>query len=138
MLISFHKGFLMEGETTFSERKHFWSKPQKVREKIYSRTGISGVCDESELEAEVERLTNARLASSGWGEDFSGWQRIVPYDESVMVAWRNEWEVEDLPKCELTTESLDSWTVQSAASKLNGKQFAQYCRDYGIPCYNKE
>lgn len=138
MLISFYKGFLMEGEATFSERKHFWSKPQKVREKIYSRTGISGVCDESELEAEVERLTNARLASSGWGEDFSGWQRIVPYDESVMVAWRNEWEVEDLPKCELTTESLDSWTVEKAAKKLTGRQFAQYCRDYGIPCYNKE
>lgn len=137
MLVSFHKGFLMEGEATFSERKHFWSKPQKVRKKIYCRTGISGVCDESELEAEVERLTKERLESSGWGEDFSGWQRVVPYHESVIIAWKEEWEV-DVPKCELSVDTLDKWTVQSAASKLNGKQFAQYCRDYGIPCYNKE
>ena len=30
MLISFHKGFLMEGEATFLERKHFWNKKKEV------------------------------------------------------------------------------------------------------------
>ena len=83
MLVSFHKGFMMEGEATFKE-SFGWFRKAKVRHKIYSYTGISGICDESELDAEVERLTNKQLASSGWGEDFSGWQRVVPYDESVV------------------------------------------------------
>lgn len=133
MLVSFHKGFIMEGEATFKERKHFWSKPVEERSKIYSFTGISGVCDESELEAEVERLTKLQLATSGWGQRFSGWQRIVPYDESILIAYKEQWEYpEELPKCELTVETLDNWTVKKAASELTGKQFAQYCRDYGI------
>lgn len=66
MLVSFHKGFMMEGEATFKESLG-WFRKEKVRHKIYSYTGISGICDESELEAEVERLTNKQLASSGWG-----------------------------------------------------------------------
>ena len=57
MLVYFHKGFLMEGKTTFKKRKHFWSKPEFVTQNIYCTTGIHGICDESELDAEVEKLT---------------------------------------------------------------------------------
>lgn len=131
MLVSFHKGFMMEGEATFKESLG-WFRKEKVRHKIYSYTGISGVCDESELDAEVERLTNKQLASSGWGEDFSGWQRVVPYDESVLIARHKFWDTKDLPKCQLKVTKLDTWTVAEAAKKLTGEQFAQYCRDYGI------
>lgn len=131
MLVSFHKGFMMEGEATFKESLG-WFRKGKARHKIYSYTGISGICDESELDAEVERLTNKQLASSGWGEDFSGWQRVVPYDESVLIARRKFWDTEGLPKCQLRVTKLDTWTVAEAAKKLTGEQFAQYCRDYGI------
>ena len=132
MLISFHKNFLMEGEATFLERKHFWNKKEEVRKKIYCVSGIDGICDDSELDAEVERLTKKRLTTSGWGYKFHGWNRILDYEESVEVAKYNGWDTDNLPKCKLTTKTLDAWTVNTAAKVLTGKQFAQYCKDYGI------
>jgi hypothetical protein len=136
MLVSFHKGFIMEGEASFKERKHFWSKPELVRRKIYSTTGVYGICDDSELDTVVEDKIQRRLKSSGWGTDFSGWQKVLTYEESVEVAERNNWSKDyvdfHLPSCELTTRTLEDWTVKKAASELNGKQFAQYCKDYGI------
>lgn len=126
----------MEGEASFKERKHFWSKPELVRRKIYSTTGVYGICDDSELDAVVEDKIQRRLKSSGWGTDFSGWQKVLTYEESVEVAECNNWSKDyvdfHLPSCELTTRTLEDWTVKKAASELNGKQFAQYCRDYGI------
>ena len=58
MLVQFTKGFTMEGETGFKERKHFWSKATEVRYKIYINTWVNGICDESEVEAEIERISN--------------------------------------------------------------------------------
>ena len=142
MLVSYHKGFIMEGENTYKEKKHFWSKPVEKRHKIYCTTGVHGICDDSELETVVEGQIQKSLASGGWGKEFSGWQRVLTYEESVEISERENWSKDyvdfHLPTCELTTKTLDDWTVARAAKELNGKQFAQYCRDYGIPCYNKE
>ena len=133
MLVYFHKGFLMEGTNCKKVKKHFWSKPEFIKQTIYCTTGISGVCDDSELEAEVERLTQERLDSDGWGYKFDRWYRVVPYLESLEIAKRDKWEADyHIPKNELTTKTLDNWSVEKAAKELNGKQFAQYCRDYGI------
>jgi hypothetical protein len=132
MLVSFHKGFVMEGEALLEERKHFWSKKELKREKIYCYSGIGGICDMSDLSTEVEKQIKKRLASDGWGDTFLGWQRILNYEESLEIAKELEWDIDDLPKCKLTTETLDNWTVEHAAKTLNGKLFAQYCRDYGI------
>lgn len=136
MLVYYHKGFIMEGEATFTEKKHFWSKTVETREKVYLTTGIEGVCDELELDKEIERQIYKSLQQDGWGKDFSGWQRVLSYDESVEISKRNNWSnkyVEyHLPTTEVTTKTLDDWTVEKAAKELNGKQFAQYCRDYGI------
>lgn len=141
MLVKFHKGFIMEGEATFEEKPYFWSKPVVERRKIYQTTYIRGICDDTELEAEVERLTKMRLAESGWGQDFSGWQKVLTYEESLEVAEREGWfkglfstTPESLPKCKLTTATLDNLAVADVAKVLDGKQFVQYCRDYGIPC----
>jgi hypothetical protein len=140
MLVSFHKGFIMEGENTITERKHFWSKPVSKRHKIYCTTGVYGICDDSELEAELERQIQEHLKCSGWGKDFSGWQRVLTYEESLKVSEREGWGTmytdHYIPTTEVTIKNLDDWTVAKAAKELNGKQFAQYCRDYGIPCYN--
>lgn len=142
MLVSYHKGFIMEGENTLIKRKHFWSKPESTRHKVYCTTGVHGICDDSELETVVEEQIQKSLASSGWGKEFSGWQRVLTYEESVEISERENWSRDyvdfHLPTCELTTKTLDDWTVEKAVKELNGKQFAQYCRDYGIPCYNKE
>ena len=142
MLVSFHKGFIMEGENTYKERKHFWSKPVEKRHKIYCTTGVSGICDDSELEATLEEEIKKSLASSGWGKDFSGWQRVLTYEESLEVSERKGWGKmytdRYIPTTEVAVKTLENWTVEKAAKELNGKQFAQYCRDYGIHCYNKE
>jgi hypothetical protein len=122
----------MEGEALFKERKHFWSKKELKREKIYCFSGIGGICDMSDLSTEVEKQIKKRLASNGWGYKFLGWQRILNYEESLEIAKEREWDIDDLPKCKLTTETLDNWTVEHAAKTLNGKLFAQYCKDYGI------
>ena len=136
MLVSYHKGFIMEGETTLVKKKHFWSKPEQERRKIYITTGVHGYCDESELDDKIEEGIKECLASSGWGKDFSGWQRVLSYDESVEISKRNNWSnkyVEyHLPTTKVTTKTLDDWTVEKAAKELNGKQFAQYCKNYGI------
>lgn len=133
MLVYFSKGFLMEGTNTRKVKKHFWSKPEEVKQTVYCTTGIDGVCDDSELNAEVARLTKEMLDSDGWGYKFHGWHRVVPYLESLEIAQTQKWEADyHIPKNELTIKTLDSWTVERAAKELNGKQFAQYCRDYGI------
>lgn len=136
MLVSFHKGFIMEGENTITKKKHFWSKPESHRQKIYCTTGVFGICDDSELEAVVEEQVKDMLNSSGWGKEFSGWQKVLTYEESVEISERENWGKGyvdfHLPTCKLTTKTLDNWTVEKAAKELNGKQFAQYCRDYGI------
>lgn len=132
MLVQFHKGFVLEGEATFEKRKHFWSKKELRREKIYCYSGIRGICDLSELATEVEKQTQKQLNSDGWGKIFHGWQRVLSYDESVEVAIERKWDISELPKCKLITKTLDDWTVEKAAKNLNGKQFAQYCRDFGI------
>lgn len=136
MLVSYHKGFIMEGENTLVKRKHFWNKPESIRHKIYCATGVHGICDDSELETVVKEQIQKSLARSGWGEEFSGWQRVLTYEESVEISERENWSKDyidfHLPTCKLTTKTLDDWTVEKAAKNLNGKQFAQYCRDYGI------
>ena len=133
MLVSFYKDFLMEGTNCKKVKKHLWSKPDFVQQKIYCTTDISGICDDSELEAEVERLTQEQLSTDGWGYRFDCWHRVVPYLESLEIAKQNNWEADyHIPTNELSVKTLDDWTVEKAAKELNGKQFAQYCRDYGI------
>ena len=133
MLVSFHKGFILEGEASFKSKKYFWSKPELKRQKIYLNTGVWGICDDSELEAEIDRLTQARLNSDGWGDKFHGWQKVLTYEESLEVSERECWDPDYyIPTTEVIIKTLDIWTVEKAAKELTGKQFAQYCKDYGI------
>lgn len=136
MLVSYHKGFIMEGENTITKKKHFWSKPESIRHKIYCTTGVHGICDDSELEEKIKEGIDKCLAGSGWGKDFSGWQRVLTYEENLEVSEREDWGKmytdHYIPTTEVTIKTLDNWTVEKAAKELNGKQFAQYCRDYGI------
>lgn len=132
MLVYFHKGFTMEGETTCSERKYPWSKEERVRQKIYLHTGIDGICDESEVDAEIERLTAEEFKSSGWGHDFSGWQRIVPYEELLTIAERREWIKQRLSTGKVTIEYIKDWKMSKILEKLTGEQFAQFCRELQV------
>ena len=134
MLVYFHKSFLMEGKTHFKERKHFWNKAELVEHTIYLTTGVWGICDESEVEAEVERLTKENLKTSGWGYHFKGWHRIVPYLEACDIAKKLKWDKDyHIPTNEVRTEPVNEWPMEKILKELNGKQFAKFCRDNNIP-----
>ena len=119
-------------ENTVKKKDSFWSKPKEVRQKIYCRISISGICDESEIEAEIERVSAEQLKTSGWGKDFSGWQRFISPEESVRLTEEHGWDLNYPIDGKVHIEYLDKWTVATASTKLNAKQFTQYLRDYGI------
>ena len=135
MLVSFYKGFMLEGETTLPrKKKHPWSKPELYRTKIHTLTGVSGICDESEVESEIERLTKERIMKgSGWGKDFSGWQRVVPYEEYLEIKEKKNWDNRYLPTYNVNIEYIHTWKMEKILKELDGTQFAQFCRDMEIP-----
>ena len=131
MLVYFHKGITLEGETTVVKRKHFWNRPEEQRKKIYCHTAVSGICDESEVGSEVDRLVSEqKLTTRGWGKDFSGWQRTVENDEMPDIAKESGWS--DVRINKLTIEPVSSWTMEEILKNLTGKQFAQFCKDCDI------
>lgn len=132
MLVRFHKGFTMEGESTVDTYKHWWSRAKKVRQKIYLHTGVEGICDEADVEKEIERLTAEELKSSGWGEYFSGWQRVVPYDELLEIAEEKGWKDRDFATGKITTEPVNQWKMKKILKELTGEQFAQFCRENNV------
>ena len=132
MLICFSKGFTMEGETGFKERKHFWGKTEEIRNKIYLNTFVSGICDESELDAEIERKTQEKLKTSGWGINFVGWQRVVPYEEMLEIYKEKGWDIDDLPLGKVRTEYVNQWKMDKILKVLTGEQFAQLCREIDL------
>ena len=134
MLVYFHKDFLMEGMTHFKKRKHLFAKAELIKHNIYVTTGVWGICDESEVEAEVERLTQEQLKSGGWGYNFECWHRVVPYLEACDLAKKLNWDPDyHIPTNELKTEPINEWPMEKIIKELNGKQFAQFCRENGIP-----
>lgn len=132
MLVCFSKGFIMEGETGFKERKRFWSKAEEIRHKIYCRTFVSGICDESELDTEIERKTQDQLKTSGWGINFAGWHRVVPYEEALEIYKENGWDIDDVPLGKVRTEYVNQWKMDKILKTLNGEQFAKLCREIDL------
>ena len=131
MLVSFWTVRIMEGENTIKKKKSFWGKPAEIRQKIYCRISISGYCDESEIETEIERLSAEQLKTNGWGNDFSGWQRFISPEESVRLTEEHGWDLNYPISGKININYLDKWTVATASTKLNAKQFVQYLKDYG-------
>lgn len=132
MLVCFSKGFTMEGETGFKERKHFWNKAEEVRHKIYCNIFVSGICDESELDTEIERKTQEQLKTSGWGINFAGWQRVVPYEEMLEIYKEKGWDIEGLPLGKVRTEYVNQWKMDKILKALTGEQFAQLCSEIDL------
>lgn len=134
MLVHFRKELILEGANNRTSRKHFWSKLETNRCKCYHFTSIRGICDDSEVEAEVERLTKeAMLTEKGYGEGFSGWERVVPFEELPALYSRLGWAREDRRfPAGVKIEDISTWPMEKVLKKLTGKQFAQFCKDTGI------
>jgi hypothetical protein len=119
----------MEGENTITERKHFWSKLESRRHKIYCTTGISGICDITELDDMIERLTAEQLKSSGWGKEFSGWQRVLTKEECLKIAEELKWDDRCIPTYNVKVEYIKDWPMEKILQRLTGEQFVQFCKE---------
>lgn len=133
MLVYFHKVFVLEGENTQEYSKYVFGKIINKRCKIYAFRSASGLCDESEVNSLIELKTADKLANSpGWGKDFSGWQRVVPYDELPGIAESLGWEVRDLPAGKVTIEYIKDWPMEKILKTLTGEQFAKFLRENNL------
>lgn len=138
MLVYFHKGITLEGETTETVRKSWW-RSEELRHKIYCHTAVTGICDSQDLERAIEQAIKEKmLNTSGWGKDFSGWQRSVPSEDMIPVALEQGWDLNDdqtrsnLRTNRLTVEHINDWTMDRILKTLTGKQFAQFCKECDI------
>jgi len=73
MLVEIFRGLKLKGYSTVLKRKHWYSRGTKERCQISLRTGIHTICDEEEIELNVENLLKEEINNSGWGENFEGW-----------------------------------------------------------------
>lgn len=127
MLVYFYKSFVLEGENTQEYSRHIWGKTVNQRRKIYAFRSARGICDESEVESSIEaKIQDCLENSPGWGKDFSGWQRVVPYDELPSIAESLDWDVHDLPTDKVTIEYIKDWPMDKILKTLNGKQFITF------------
>ena len=127
MLVKFHKGFIMEGITDKVEKKMFGRTEIERNVKIYVSTGVSGICDESEVEEKVAEAVANEMNSDGWGENFQGWKRLISAEEAKAIY---DHEYTHLNK--ITTEPINSWKMDRIIKELTGAQFAQFCKENGI------
>ena len=140
MLVEYHIGFIMVGETT-RIKKCLFRKPEETRESIYLSSWLHGICDEIEVEDEVARRLKEELNSAGWGKNFSGWKRFLSTEECIeMQNQKNDWYSDyDFSKVKLntiTTTPINSWKMEDIFNKLTGKQFAQFCIENCISLYD--
>lgn len=134
MLVYFYKGLTLEGEASFFEKKHFWSKPVEDRRNIHLFTWIEGICDESEVEQEIARRTKESLEkNTGWGTNFSGWLRVLTRDEALRIAKEEKWtNLDRIPKDEPRVEYLATWKMDKILKTLTGEQFVQFCKENNL------
>lgn len=126
MLVQFYKRVLMEGETTVVEKsKHWWSKPKEIRRKIYRYGFVDGICDEQDVDKEIEKSLPSLLANTlGWGKDFSGWQRVVPCEEYLSVG-----ENPTIYSDRIILEYINTWKMDKILKTLTGEQFIRFCKE---------
>ena len=73
------------------------------------------------------------LTEKGYGEGFSGWERVVPFEELPALYSRLGWAREDRRfPAGVKIEDISTWPMEKVLKKLTGKQFAQFCKDTGI------
>lgn len=136
MLVEYTKSFVMEGETTLKKRKHFWCKPREERTKIHLITFVTGICDESELTSAIDKAISKELKKGGWGEDFSGWQRVVPHEEALKICQERGWVgIRLSEKDHISIEYIHNWPMEKILKELTFEQFAQLCKENDIDPY---
>ncbi len=74
------QSLVLEGYAYFKERAHLFAKTNYVKKPIYAFTGVSIICDESEVKSIIEeKIREKMLQLEGWGEKFEGWSCYRKY-----------------------------------------------------------
>ncbi len=134
MLVHFCKRILLEGEAVRESVKKPFKKSTKEVRKIGLPTTVKGVCDESEVEYEVERLTKLALSNTGYGEGFSGWKRVVPFEEWQSFYEELNWTFEPLNDITIV-EYISTWPMDKILKTLTGRQFITFLIENGSGVY---
>jgi len=73
MLVEIHRGLKLKGYSIVPKYKHWYSKGKKERCQISLRSGIHTICDEKDIESNVDKSLKEAMNDIGWGENFEGW-----------------------------------------------------------------
>ena len=134
MLVHYHRGFVLKGYGDFTKRK--WFKKVTTREPMYLSTGVNGICDETEVEAELVKKIGEEMARmEHWADaNFSGWLEICTNADELRkyFPWQNEDFVQKMVKSEVTTTPVNEWSMKKIIDNLTGAQFAQFCKENDI------
>lgn len=134
MLVQYHRGFVLKGYGDFTHRKLF--KKVTTREPMYLSTGINGICDEADVEAEVAKKVRAEMARmEHWADDnFSGWLEICTNADELRKYFpcQDEDFVQKMVKSEVSITPVNEWPMKKIIEKLTGVQFAQFCKENDI------
>lgn len=135
MLVYYHKGFTLKGYGDFIERKGF--KKIVYRHPMYLSTGVNGICDEADVEAEVAKKVEAEMSRTDhWADaNFSGWTEICTDEAELRKAypWSDNDFITKMHANETHIEYINKWPMKKILENLNGVQFAQFCKENDIP-----
>ncbi len=122
------QSLVLEGYAYFKERAHLFAKTNYVKKPIYALTGVSIICDESEVKSVIEEKIKEKVAQSeGWGEKFEGWSSYRKYCKPDEM-----YEYPEGKEFELKIEYIRDWKMQKVIDRLEAKQFAILCKELGI------
>ena len=133
MLIEFVKSVIFEGESSIIEKTSGFSKKRRYEwtdqpHKIYKTFTLHGICDDSVIDTEIERLIRAHFIPSS-EPGFSGWQRVVTPEElpeGTGIDTTN-------PSFNMViVKPVKEWKMSKIIHELSGEQFFQLCKENGL------
>lgn len=133
MLIEFVKSVIFEGESSIIEKTSGFSKKRRYEwadqpRKIYKTFTLHGICDDSVIDTEIERLIRAHFIPSS-EPGFSGWQRVVTPEElpeGIGIDTTN-------PSFNMViVKPVKEWKMSKIIHELSGEQFFQLCKENGL------
>ena len=117
MLVCAARGLCLIGYASFYEKVSVFKK-ELIRRQIRLATGVNVICDEKDVESEINKaIQNELKSSSGWGINFEGWSG---YDFSS-TAEDEEYKKEH-NEYPLRIEYIKDWKMDKVLSRLTMSQ----------------
>lgn len=111
-----HQSFVLSGYTTLTNK--IFGKPVSARQKISLLTGVTVVCDESEIEEKIKEAIEQSQQAKGWGSNFEGWSEI---SYIVPDGYENSGH-----KYELSIRYVKDISMEEIVKRLTGEEFRKF------------